>query len=781
MKETKVDIPSLIAKYPDVDPSILKDYLNGDERFLANADDPDLTTIVVPLPETPEWSTIENFGLPAKKQKFVRHEVPARLQEIEESVRAFMGMKEDEVIQLQDIWNFLNDQQEDYQEEIDFIMETWYRRLYGYWVFINGKATYIDGWHYFYLNFWNLDVGLPDYRETDWEYFHFARFTYTNTEVPVFKYNENLKKNVPVLDDDGLCVTKDIGERAYFGFINPKRRRVGSTSRVCCITYAIMSISVKKHAGMQNLNLEDAETVYQRHVLEPWKELPFWFRPFWKGSSSPAKALVFQFQGRKKGGSGAAIGKSKELGSSITFSHSGRSAFDGEKLLVYFRDEGGKLTEENLLMSHKVNKECVSLGAGKYIFGLMMYPSTAGEMNKGGRNYQLLIRQSDYLNRDKNGRTASGVLVFFQRSDHGLDGFIDEFGNSVIENPETPVMGLDGRLITQGSKEYLDNAEQIFLENKDDEGYNEQKRLFPRSLRDAFRVTGGGNGLDLITLEERILEISVGENWTEPVRGNFEWKDDVPDSEVIWVPDEEGRWLTSLVLKKEHSNLIQWDPTEEHYVPIMKKFSLGTDPFRFQKKHVEGQSRMSKGAGMIKYLRDMHMDPNNKSQKNWLSNKFVCTYNERPDSPKDYAEDMLKMAVYYGSWHYPENNIPLVFEHFEDRGYGGMLLYDLDSGGQRKAKPGWHVGEETHQKMFSLTKQYIRMCGMYENHVEYLDQCLQINGPEEITNYDLFAAGAAALRGEQILMADINMTGDYTDKGSGSGVDIGGFVERFDY
>jgi hypothetical protein len=42
---------------------------------------------------------------------------------------------------------------------------------------------------------------------------------------------------------------------------------------------------------------------------------------------------------------------------------------------------------------------------------------------------------------------------------------------------------------------------------------------------------------------------------------------------------------------------------------------------------------------------------------------------------------------------------------------------------------------------------YIRLFGKGDNHIELLEECLEINDPSEMTNYDLFAAGGMALLG----------------------------------
>ncbi len=53
--------------------------------------------------------------------------------------------------------------------------QEWDRRLNGFWFYNNGKPTYITGLHYFYLVHWKIDVGYPDFRVTDLEFFYFSK------------------------------------------------------------------------------------------------------------------------------------------------------------------------------------------------------------------------------------------------------------------------------------------------------------------------------------------------------------------------------------------------------------------------------------------------------------------------------------------------------------------------------------------------------------------------------------------------------------------------------
>ena len=57
---------------------------------------------------------------------------------------------------------------EDFKEKwFEYIDEEFKRREEGFWFYNRGKATYLTGTHYMYLQWSKIDVGAPDYREAN--------------------------------------------------------------------------------------------------------------------------------------------------------------------------------------------------------------------------------------------------------------------------------------------------------------------------------------------------------------------------------------------------------------------------------------------------------------------------------------------------------------------------------------------------------------------------------------------------------------------------------------
>lgn len=413
--------------------------------------------------------------------------------------------------------------------------------------------------------------------------------------------------------------------------------------------------------------------------------------------------------------------------------------------------------ETNVDSRHQILKNCVSQGNGSVIGGFMMYPSTVGEMKaKGGAHYFSLCQKSHWERRGKVGQTISGLMNIFFKSEEGLEGFVDPYGNSVVHVPTPQQIKAAKReknwedrfkyaVLGMGARQYLEDRRKSFLDSGDMDGYNEEVRLFPQSFAEAFRTEDGDIGFNTKKLNDRIDELKFIFK-TKVRRGNFKWEDNIRDSRVIWEDDEKGRWYRSKVLDENESNQKYRDG--EDWFPINPKFTSSSDTFKLNKKNVQGK-RFSDGGGSVFWDYDASID-GQRDIKNWLSHRFVCTYNNRPDDRDDYCEDMLMMSVYFGAMMYPENNLTYVHDWFTERGYAGYLKYDWDTkAGKFKNNSGFNSGGESKQDLFNEVRDYIERHVHREVHLDLLMECKSISGIEDMTNWDLFTAGAGSLKGSK--------------------------------
>lgn len=699
-----------------------KDYKTAPRFFMANDNDADLVPIKVPLPQPDNIREICGYGLKPEDQRFKRPDVPQRLQDLEEFPEDFI---DPEVLKttfiLIAIQDFLKKNQKEWKEEIDFIEEQWRRRKEGYWFYNNGVPTYVTGTHYLYIGFWHIDIGIPDYRDRDRRFFVFWK---------------------TMVEEDENCL----------GLLYPKHRREGATHKAQAIIYDYVSQHKKSYGGIQSATEPHAKDVFTEHLIPGWKSLPFFFKPVWEGSTSPKKALVFKEPATRISISKTSLKSIKALGGMINFKSSDVKSYDSRKLHRYHADEIGKTSEVDIFDRHGTVRECVM--NGNKIVGKILGTSTVEEQEKGGKEFKKLCDQSHYdhwddeFKRTRNGRTISGMYILFIPAH---DGFIvDEYGNSLIEE----------------SEESLRAKRQGFLDAGDFEGLSKEIRKYPMNYRECWRGDSQKCNFNIKILEDRIDELKFGTH-KKSHKGNFKWLNDEPDTRVIWVPDEHGKFEMSYQLEKQLTNL-QAIKSGVKVPNNLNAFAAGADPYKFKK---TSSGKKSNGAGAVFMKRDLSIDGQEKDMDEWRTNRFACTYNFRPREKRIYGEDMLMMCVYYGCEINVEINVPYLWDYFEERGYGGYLWYGRDRrSGKINKKPGTNTLTAVIDDIYREYHTHIERHGGRECHQELLEQCLDIE--DKMTDYDLFVAGGLALTSSKSFI-------DY--KEAERKTDIGKYIQTYNY
>lgn len=491
----------------------------------------------------------------------------------------------------------------------------WHRRLYGVWFYNNGTPVYLTGTHYFYLTHWKIDIGYPDYRKIDLEYFYYWQYA-----------SEDPKS---------------------FGIIEITRRRAGKSYRASCILFEYLSRWANSQGGIQSKTKEDAADFFQNKLVPSFSALPYFFVPTYdttKGDT-PKEELRF-FRTTKKGKAAKEARKEPDLQSTITFRDSKAKAYDGRKLKVYVGDESGKV-QIDILDRHKVLKYCL-LDNRRRIVGKMIITSTVEEL--GVRyGFDKLWYQSDPKERMENGQTKSGLYKFFIPAHHGGD--YDIYGNPYVE--ET----LNAINIDRAA--HADNMEEL----------NAIIRKEPMTEEEAFFVDAKQCHFNPNTLNFRLSDLSILKNYKE--RGNFSWQNGERDTRVIWTPDPKGRWeICWLFEEAGRSNNVTRRAGNRFSPNNALSFVTGCDPFDHDQ--VEDVARRSMGAAFTlrRHNPDMENHPYNKA--------FVCKYLYRHEIAYLFYEDMIMQCFYFGSPLLFENNKPGIGKYFEGRGYKDFLIHYSD-------------------------------------------------------------------------------------------------------
>ena len=512
---------------------------------------------------------------------------------------------------------------------VDYIEQEFDYREDGCWFMNKGKPTYITGAHYMYLQWTNIDVGYPDYREAN-------RILYLFWEA---------------------CKA----DKRSFGMIYLKIRRSGfsfMSSSECVNTGTLAKDS---RVGILSKTGSDAKKMFTDKVVPINSRLPFFFKPIMDGMDKPKTELAYRVPASKitkKNMYDMDEEQIQGLDTTIDWKNTDDNSYDGEKLLLLVHDESGKwLKPNNILNNWRVTKTCLRLGSK--IIGKCMMGSTSNALNKGGDNFKKLYYDSDVTVRNSNGQTKSGLYSLFIPMEWNMEGFIDRYGMPVLDTPPTEVLGIDNEMIYQGAVEYWEN--EVESMKSDPDALNEYYRQFPRTESHAFRDESKQSLFNLTKIYQQIdyNDAMISDQYVTV--GSFRWKDGVKDTKVIFSPDKRGRFRITWVPNANlQNNIITKNNTK--YPGNEHIGAFGCDSY-----DISGTvgGRGSNGAlhGLTKF--NMEEAP---------SNEFFLEYVARPQTAEIFFEDVLMACVFYGMPILIENNKPRLLYHFKNRGYRGYCM-----------------------------------------------------------------------------------------------------------
>jgi len=519
----------------------------------------------------------------------------------------------------------------DFKEKwFDYIDQEFTYRDDGFWYYSNGKPTYISGTHYMYLQWTKIDVGQPDFRESNRLFFLFWE----------------------ACKADFRC----------YGMCYLKNRRSGFSFMSSAETVNQATASSDSRFGILSKTGSDAKKMFTDKVVPISINYPFFFKPIQDGMDRPKTELAYRVPAskltRKKLGSKDQLEDIVGLDTTIDWKNTGDNSYDGEKLRLLVHDESGKWERpDNILNNWRVTKTCLRLG--RKVIGKCMMGSTSNALEKGGNNFKKLYESSDVTKRNRNGQTSSGLYSLFIPMEWNYEGFIDAFGLPVFDTPEEPVKGIDGEPIDYGVIEHWEN-EVEGLKN-DQDGLNEYYRQFPRTTKHAFRDEAKESIFNLTKIYEQIDYNEDLKNTAAVTTGSFGWENGMKDTRVMFYPNKDGRFRISWVPPNNLQNQVIIKngtkfPANEHMG------AFGCDSY-----DISGtvDKRGSNGAlhGLTKF-----------SMENAPPNCFFLEYIARPQTAEMFFEDVLMACVFYGMPLLAENNKPRLLYHFKRRGYRGYSM-----------------------------------------------------------------------------------------------------------
>lgn len=600
------------------------------------------------LPDVPDDTKI----LFKSEQKFVRPEMPDHLK------KDYKSWKRNIELDSGYISPFARERQEWEDQE-------WDRTTNGIWFWNKGVPTYITPFYYFYLSSWQTYFGHVDYRETDKEITYLLQY----------------------IEEDPDC----------FGLLLNTIRRYGKSSLMGCWAIYRTIRNYGHYCGMQGEKDEKIAKFYNQMIKKPFLKLPYYFTP--KYDTSTSLTTEIKFEKTAKRGKRALVEEDdddEQLESILDFRPSGEAEYDGSILHTYLNEEPGKTLTANVDERWKIVKPC--LRQGRKIRGKCFMATTVeflDSTNKGGKAYKKLFFESDFDDKQSDGRTKSGLYAAFLPGYAAYEGFYDEYGHPLIEEAKQSLL--------QERESYRDNPRD----------YSAFIRKYPLYIKEIFYVSSDKCVFNATILQDRLAEINMSR---EPMTSKVEfyWENNVRFSKVKWRHNPVNGWCQAAWLpdNPEETNLVGTKVVADkrkYYPKNESKFALGNDPVD-HRVTVEGKSngddevsttRRSRPVLFAKRKYDSAIDgpltqdileQRAREKYPYKTNRYVLMMDVRTSDPNVFYERALMICWFLGASVQVETQKPGLQNWFYEAGCEDFLQQEYVPESSNKARNPYSQG-----------------------------------------------------------------------------------------
>lgn len=492
------------------------------------------------------------------------------------------------------------------------------------------EIVYITGFHYWFLNFWKPYFGTPDFRDSDKEVFYWIKFW---EEDP----------------------------NSYGGTLNSIRRWAKSTIMGAWVMYRT-TMNYNHNSGMQGETDGKIKKFYKKMVLKPFLKLPPFLQPKYNTDTKQTNEIEFDLPPPRKKQQNIVDADEKEvLESMLDYRASGEGEYDGDILNSYVMEEPGKIGSKVSLYDDDgegrwdIVKPCFLQGdqiCGKGFLGTTV--ENLKVTDRGGRQYKKLFYDSDYNQKQEDGRTISGLFAAFLPGDCALKGYYDLHGRPLRDKARESI------LITR--KSYRKNATKLA-------GWI---RKYPLSIMEIFYISPDRCEYNSVKLQDRLMELDMNRN---PLTSKYDlyWENNVRFSKIRWRHNPEGGWCElSALPREEDQNKVRRTEIngQMQYSPLNdSKYASGFDPIQ------HGSSGSSRESRPVQYVKSKYdssvdgqwdeselelkcqpgkmidgrwvLDPNGKPYQ-YKSNLYYAQMDQRPTNPNVLFERNLMICWLFG-------------------------------------------------------------------------------------------------------------------------------------
>ena len=414
----------------------------------------------------------------------------------------------------------------------------------GVYAYINGELTFIPPSYWGYLNHWTLEDGKkPEYREDDRIFFVFMEY---------------------------LCFETDV-----LGITRGKGRRQGATTIGTFWLWWICGRLPEKKGGLISFNTESAQKIFQFMFMRGFKDMIPCFVEDFDSDSDNFIRFVKPVEKKKKG---VPI-KREGLNSYIDYLSTTINSYDSGSLSFGLFDETGKYEKMDVNTYWSKVKPTLKKGRNKVGFAYM--PTTVNPAKKGGENFKKFWGLADQnainqaTGKPYGFNTPNQVVRYLVPATKGYAGCIDKFGKSIEVDPPIPIMGNDGKWITEGALTVI-TRERSLLSG---EQLMEHRRDFPLDEYDMFSFTTGTcefNEENIIKQIEHLGKTPAEAFWRQ---GRLYEEYDKEKKKIIvkWADDSKGEcWIQDF--PTEENLYSDTNGTLEPLNSIM--YSIGADTYK---------------------------------------------------------------------------------------------------------------------------------------------------------------------------------------------------------
>lgn len=503
----------------------------------------------------------------------------------------------------------------------------------GLWVMINGEPTYLTGMHIDHLIFNKFDG---------------RNFMYLDSQRERFYFRDKTDKD-PLCD--GRCWAKG--------------RRVGITAEEITQAIRVVNDDFYNHVALQSDTQEKAKTTLLFKIIDTFIKRPEWMRDKYYNSNGkvPRSALELVDVMVKTDMQEPLAGTVRHFASTV-------KAIDGMAFMLDVMDEFSKWVDVSPYETFEVNKKTI-VNPGKR--GKLDALSTTGdgkESQKSVKDWHKLIANSNPLARNKNGKTNSGLYLWFVSYIHSLE---------LLTNYPA-IMDKYGKVNREMAEEYIWNEVKQYP--KDSKEFTYALYKMPMTLKHVLLTPTGQGIFSKLRITARLDELRALPYDEKPyVLGSLEYDQ---NGDVYFESNEErrercekegteykqGYWMIALhPYFSAEKNIDTRNRCRKingiFFPPVNQEFGWGYDPIRYRKEDTTSNSLSD--AAIVFWKKFDYYGAGD-------ANQFAALYLYRPDDPHDATKEAIKGAKYYSAAGMHERTMESVKEDFNDAGCLPLLM-----------------------------------------------------------------------------------------------------------